>query len=175
MAVRASGFPQSRAPLISYLRALAAKLGGAFGLAWGLMAGLRGCSSHGGVIQSRGWLPKVEAPGYSGTQPPLRDAVVNGLYKFGHFIISTPSRKGYQNLTSSLVLSTRAISFVWHAAVKVQVTSRQKEKRAFFPCLIPLAVFAARTKPKQDSLLAGCRPVLNRNFYSKPINCGGHS
>ena len=32
---------------------------------WGLMAGLRSCTSHGGTIQSRGWLPKVETPGYS--------------------------------------------------------------------------------------------------------------
>ena len=33
--------------------------------ACGLMAGLQRCASHGGVIQSRGWLPKVEALGYS--------------------------------------------------------------------------------------------------------------
>ena len=32
---------------------------------WGLMAGLCSCTSHGGTIQSRGWLPKVETPGYS--------------------------------------------------------------------------------------------------------------
>ena len=34
-------------------------------------------ASHGGVIQSRGWLPKVEAFDTLGTQPPLSDAVVN--------------------------------------------------------------------------------------------------
>ena len=33
-------------------------------LAWGLMAGLQGCASLGGVIQSMSWLPKVEALGY---------------------------------------------------------------------------------------------------------------
>ena len=32
-------------------------------LAWGLMTGLRGYASHGGIIQSRGLLPKV-ALGY---------------------------------------------------------------------------------------------------------------
>ena len=29
------------------------------------MAGLQGCASHGGIIQSRDWLPKVEACGSS--------------------------------------------------------------------------------------------------------------
>ena len=32
------------------------------------------CASHGGVIQSRGWLPKVEAPGY----PRRRDGTKRG-------------------------------------------------------------------------------------------------
>ena len=36
-----------------------------FQFLWGLMAGLCSCTSHGGTIQSRGWLPKVETPGYS--------------------------------------------------------------------------------------------------------------
>ena len=33
--------------------------------AYGLMVGLPGCASHGIVIQSRGWLPNEEAPGYT--------------------------------------------------------------------------------------------------------------
>ena len=33
--------------------------------AWGLMAGLQRCASHGGVFQSWGWLPKVKALGRS--------------------------------------------------------------------------------------------------------------
>ena len=36
-----------------------------FQFLWGLMAGLHSCTSHGGTIKSRGWLPKVEIPGYS--------------------------------------------------------------------------------------------------------------
>ena len=31
---------------------------------WGLLAGLFYCDSHGGVIQTRGWLPKSEVPKY---------------------------------------------------------------------------------------------------------------
>ena len=36
-----------------------------FPFVWGLMAGLHCCASHRALFQSRGWLPIVEAPGYS--------------------------------------------------------------------------------------------------------------
>ena len=36
-----------------------------FQFLWGLMAGLGSCTSRWGIIRSRGWLPKVETPGYS--------------------------------------------------------------------------------------------------------------
>ena len=42
-------------------------LGGPFSLVWGLMAGLCFCAVvpvMGALLQSRGWLPIVEAPGY---------------------------------------------------------------------------------------------------------------
>ena len=52
---------------------------------WGLMAGLRSCTSHGGTIQSRGWLPKVETPGYSRhpTAPNMHIQILQtGLHTF---------------------------------------------------------------------------------------------
>ena len=36
-----------------------------FPFVWGLMAGLRCCASHWALFQSKGWLPIVEASGYS--------------------------------------------------------------------------------------------------------------
>ena len=36
-----------------------------FLMSGGIMAGLHHCASHKGILQSGGWLPKVETPGYS--------------------------------------------------------------------------------------------------------------
>ena len=67
-----------------------------FPFVWGLMAGLRCCTSHGvaceqtnrelvhrlamvALFQSRGWLPNVEALDTPGSQPLFSDEVVNGV------------------------------------------------------------------------------------------------
>jgi len=44
---------------------------GACFLAWGLMAALRGCASHGGVVQSGTGCQKWKLLDLPGTQPPL--------------------------------------------------------------------------------------------------------
>lgn len=64
-----SNFPPPPPPLFPFQLCLSTDISvwqvPAFLHPWGLMAGLQGCASHEGVIQCRGWLPKVDAPGYS--------------------------------------------------------------------------------------------------------------
>ena len=57
LAVRGSS--PSNEPL---LRALAPWLGGPVGLMWGLMAGLRCCASHGGIISIEGLVANSGSP-----------------------------------------------------------------------------------------------------------------
>ena len=47
---------------------------------WGLMAGLRGFSSHEGGILSGGWLWKWKSPDDQGHSSSISDAVVKTLY-----------------------------------------------------------------------------------------------
>ena len=82
------------------------------------MAGLQRCASHGGVIQSRGWLPKWKPLDIPGTQPPLSDAVVNLyeqssaqiLFSLGFVVIMDKLK---HKINSSLMVIVMLVSEQW--------------------------------------------------------------